>query len=144
MLGRKDNGKPVPEKFDLTKIPKSKNDIRGPLKKPQEIALSGSLPTTVDWVAEGATTPVKVQIVINKFYTNIAYNVTLICIESRSVRILLGALCSRGGGVSVDHERQHRVGVLCAAGHQLHGLHPRLRRWRHCLRYGIVARSTVT
>ena len=62
MLGRKDNGKPVPEKFDLTKIPKSKNEIRGPLKKPQEIALSGSLPTTVDWVAEGATTPVKVLI----------------------------------------------------------------------------------
>ena len=61
LLGRKDNGKPVPEKFDLTKIPKSKHDIRSPLKKPQEIALSGSLPTTVDWVAEGATTPVKVS-----------------------------------------------------------------------------------
>lgn len=117
------------------KTPKSEKEIRGPIRKPQREALTGTLPTTVDWVAEGVTTPVKVSFCHLYPQKNVIISLLLNLLESRSVWILLGSFGSRGGRVAVDYEWSEHVGVLRAAGHQLHHLLSRLRGRRHRLWY---------
>jgi len=61
LLGRKDHAAPVPSDPTVKRPLTSASQLRGPIRKPQREVLSGSVPSVVDWTAEGVVTPVKNQ-----------------------------------------------------------------------------------